>query len=193
MFKNGTITERNPATGMVRVSFLEDENIVSDWISIVVPFASKNSLFAMPDVGEQVACMMDEHCENGVCLGAIYSNDVKPKQSGDDISSVEFSDGTKVIYDRGAHTLNIDTKGDITIKTTKNVKIECLNATVKASATTKIDSPNTQITGILTVDGNIIGKAAIQAVGDIRAGNGVTGLLTHTHSNAAGPTTPGVG
>jgi len=42
----------------------------------------------MPDVGEQVACMMDEHCENGVCLGAIYSNDVKPKQSGDDISSV---------------------------------------------------------------------------------------------------------
>jgi phage baseplate assembly protein gpV len=28
----------------------------------------------MPDVGEQVACLMDEHDEEGAVLGSIYSS-----------------------------------------------------------------------------------------------------------------------
>ena len=133
MLRYGTVSEKDSGGGKLRVEFGED-GIVSDWLPMVVPAGAKNSFFALPDVGEQVACIMDAHAENGVVLGAIYSAEVQPKQAGDDITSVQFDDGTKVVYDRAAHTLLVDTVGDITIKTTKDVVVECTKATINAQA-----------------------------------------------------------
>ena len=198
------------------MEFTED-GIVSDWLPMVVAAGAKNSFFALPDVGEQVACLMDTHAENGVVLGAIYSANTKPKQASDDISSVEFSDGTKVIYDRAAHTLLIDTVGDVTIKTTANVLVECVNATVKASTKTLLDTPNAQFTGNVQIDGglgvngageikgNVTARGTINVSvdvnvqggvttgGDVRAGSGTVGLLTHIHPTPAGPSSPSTG
>lgn len=212
MMRFGTVSERDSSAGLLRVEFTED-GIVSDWLPMVVAAGAKNSFFALPDVGEQVACLMDAHAENGVVIGAIYSADIKPKQASDDISSVEFSDGTKVIYDRAAHTLQIDTVGDVTIKTTANVLVECVNATVKASTKVVIDTPNAQFTGNVKIDGTgeIVGnvtarsnvnvsvdvnvQGGVTAGSDVRAGSGTVGLLTHTHAAAGtvGTPTPGVG
>ncbi len=216
MLRFGTVSEKDSARGLLRVEFAEDE-IVSDWLPLVVSAGAKNSFFALPDVGEQVACMMDANAENGVVLGAIYSEETQPKQASDDISSVEFSDGTKIIYDRAASTLLIDTVGKITIKTTADVAVECVNATVKASTKTTVDSPNSQFTGNVKIDGGLdvsgTGKVSgnltaqsslnvsvdvnvqgqIGAGGDIRAGGGAVGLLTHTHPTPSGPSGSGVG
>lgn len=216
MLRYGTISEKDSAGGLLRVEFAED-GIVSDWLPMVVAAGAKNSFFALPDVGEQVACMMDTTAENGVVLGAIYSADTKPKQASDDISSVVFDDGTKVVYDRAAHTLLVDTKGDITIKTTANVLVECVNATVKASTKTLLDTPNAQFTGNVQIDGglgvngsgtiqgNITGRANVSVTGnvntqgniissaDVRAGGGAVGLLTHIHPTAVGPSGIGGG
>lgn len=212
MLRYGTVSERDSTGGLLRVEFTED-GIVSDWLPMVVAAGAKNSFFALPDVGEQVACMMDAHAENGVVLGAIYSANTKPKQASDDISSVEFSDGTKVIYDRAAHTLLIDTVGDVTIKTTANVLVECVNATVKASTKITLDTPNAQFTGNVKIDGtgevsgnltargnvnvsvDVNVQGGVTTGGDVRAGNGTVGLLTHTHAVAGtvGTPTPGIG
>lgn len=216
MMRFGTVSERDSSAGLLRVEFTED-GIVSDWLPMVVAAGAKNSFFALPDVGEQVACLMDAHAENGVVLGAIYSADTKPKQASDDISSVQFSDGTKVIYDRQAHTLLIDTVGDVTIKTTANVLVECVNATVKASTKTLLDTPNAQFTGNVQIDGGLGVNGAgeikgtvtargnvnvsvdvnvqggVTAGSDVRAGNGTVGLLTHIHPTPAGPSSPSTG
>jgi phage baseplate assembly protein V len=216
MLRYGTVSEKDSAGGLLRVDFSED-GIVSDWLPMVVAAGAKNSFFALPDVGEQVACLMDTHAENGVVLGAIYSSEVKPKQAGNDISSVVFDDGTKVIYDRAAHTLLIDTVGDVTIKTTANVLVECVNATVKASTKTLVDTPNAQFTGNVQIDGGlgVNGAGEIKGTvtargnvnvsvdvnvqggvttgGDVRAGSGTVGLLTHIHPTPAGPSSTGVG
>jgi len=212
MMRYGTVSERDSTGGLLRVEFTED-GIVSDWLPMVVAAGANNSFFALPDVGEQVACLMDTHAENGVVLGAIYSAKTKPKQASDDISSVEFSDGTKVIYDREAHTLLIDTVGDITIKSTANVLVECVNATVKSSTKIVLDTPNAQFTGNVKIDGTgeIVGtvtarsnvnvsvdvnvQGGVTTGGDVRAGSGTVGLLTHTHAAAGtvGTPTPGIG
>lgn len=210
MMRFGTVSERDSSAGLLRVEFTED-GIVSDWLPMVVAAGAKNSFFALPDVGEQVACLMDTHAENGVVLGAIYSANTKPKQASDDISSVEFSDGTKVIYDRQAHTLLIDTVGDVTIKTTANVLVECVNATVKASTKITMDTPNAQFTGNVKIDGtgevagnltargnvnvsvDVNVQGGVSTGGDVRAGNGTVGLLTHIHPTPAGTSSPSTG
>jgi phage baseplate assembly protein gpV len=50
---------------------------------------------------------MDEHCENGVVGGAIFSKSKKPSNGNKDKSYVKFDDGTTVTYDRAAHSLDI--------------------------------------------------------------------------------------
>lgn len=101
--KFGVISSTEPTTGRVRVSF--DENgIVSQPLPILVA-GTGNKYFHSFDINEQVACLMDEHLENGVVLGAIYSNQVAPGSVSDDVARVQFSDGAIVQYDRNAREL----------------------------------------------------------------------------------------
>ena len=196
----GTVCEKDPAKGMLRVDFEEDD-IPSYWMPMLTAAVAQNSFFSLPDIGEQVACLVDAHCETGVVLGAIPSDNVKPKLASADISSAVFSDGTKVSYDRESHVLAIETVGDIKIKTTGNVQVECTNATVKAAVKTTIDTPTAEFTGALTVNGNFTAKAqslfvgAVNAQSTIRAtGNifalTVIGLGTHKHTVGTTPTSP---
>jgi phage baseplate assembly protein V len=99
MIKFGFISEIKPEEGRVRVEFKEDE-ITSGWIPVVVQGSKGNKHFHTFDVGEHVACHMDEHCENGVVVGAIYNSEDTPKVQGKDIWGVEFKDGAQIKYDR---------------------------------------------------------------------------------------------
>ena len=61
----------------------------------------------MPDIGEQVACLMDENSEDGVILGAIYSSeDVSATQSEKQLS-VNLEDGSYINADKENQTLTV--------------------------------------------------------------------------------------
>jgi len=61
----------------------------------------------MPDIGEQVVCLMDLRDEAGAVLGAIYSEaDVPPVNSADKFY-LGFKDGARFEYDRVAHVLDV--------------------------------------------------------------------------------------
>lgn len=220
----GIVTEYDPATGKARVS-LPDDDIVTDWLAIVVPSAAQTSFTQPLDVNEQVAVVLDEDGENGFIMGATYNADKTPKNSGKDISAVTFSDGSTISFDRSSHTFTLDLKGgNVVIKTDADVQISCVNATVTASGKTKLDTPETECTGNLKVAGNLeitgnttgsgnfstsgnlsvfgdsqiagrLNAGDVETVGDVRAGAGVVGLLTHTHAaaGAVGTPTPGIG
>ncbi len=103
-----------------RVQFPDRDNIVTYWLPICLPKVQDDKFFWMPDVGEQVLVLMDEHDENGAVVGSLGSTvDQAPGWATANTFGVQFSDGTVVRYDRAAHALTaaLGSGGSATIST----------------------------------------------------------------------------
>lgn len=77
MLKFGVVTNINPILAQARVQFADDD-VLSYWLPILQQKTQKDKFYAIPDIGEHVACLMDENSEEGVILGAIYSSADSP-------------------------------------------------------------------------------------------------------------------
>lgn len=194
MLRFGHISELDASKGMARVKFDED-GIVSDWLQVVVRNSISNKQESWFDVNELVACMMDEHSEEGVIIGALYDYNNAPPIGDKDTVGVTFSDGAKVTYNRSTHTLTVDCTGD------GSVVVNCKTATVRALESVTVDTPTATFTGDVTIHGgvsatgNIQTQGSIDATGDVTALSGAPlaiSLLTHMHPTAApgSPSTP---
>ncbi|MGI9158242.1 MAG: phage baseplate assembly protein V [Saprospiraceae bacterium] len=106
MLKFGNICDIDAAKGLARVEF-DDDGITSAWLPVVTLGSSGNKYSHAFDVNEHVACLMDENAENGVIIGAIYSNAAQPDGGNKDNVRVKFSDGAEVQYDRAASKLTV--------------------------------------------------------------------------------------
>lgn len=106
MLRFGNICDIDAAKGLARVQF-DDDNITSAWLPILTNGSGGNKFTHAFDVNEQVACLMDQQSENGVILGALYSQDEVPPVTSADIVAVKFADDTLVKYDRAAHKLSV--------------------------------------------------------------------------------------
>ena len=106
MLKFGTVTSINPLTAKARVEFAED-NINSYWLPILQHKTLRDKFYSMVDVGEQVACLMDETSEDGVILGAIYTrvNDVPGFDKNQHL--IQFQDGSFIEFNKETQTLTI--------------------------------------------------------------------------------------
>jgi phage baseplate assembly protein V len=202
MIRFGQVTEIDPAKGLCRVNF-QDDGIVSAPIPVLQLFSFKNKGSRVFDINEHVACLMDENCEHGVVLGAIYDTGNQPDGATADKLRVKFQDGASFEYDRSNGTLNIDGIKKLIVTAQTDVKInvpvvnvECQNATVKADATVTIDTPTTTVTGLLvaaaiqtqpgaggsgklTITGDVEVSGKIDAVGEVKSGS--IGLTSHKH------------
>jgi phage baseplate assembly protein V len=116
MLRFGTISDIDASLGMARVSFIED-GTVSDWMPLIVSKTGNDKFFYIPDVKEQVACMMDDKCLRGVILGAVYSDNRKPSPSdtGDGIVSIVFSNGDKIKYDGSTGQMDLKASGGVVV------------------------------------------------------------------------------
>jgi phage baseplate assembly protein V len=103
----GIVKQQDVATARVRVTFRDLDQMTSYWLPVVVQKSQDDKAYWMPDIGEQVVCLMDAHCEAGVVLGAIYSQaDTTPAASADKLH-IGFKDGAAFEYDRATHVLDI--------------------------------------------------------------------------------------
>ncbi len=90
----------------VRVQFPDRQNLISYWLPMLALNSQNNKDFAMPDVGEQVACLMDEKFRNGIVLGAFFQGvDQPPAGMTLDKRHTTFKDGATLEYDRALHVL----------------------------------------------------------------------------------------
>ena len=106
MLRFGIVSQIDPINVQARVSFEDDES-TSYWLPILQIKTLKDKFYAMPDIGEQVACLMDENSEDGVILGAIYSTeDVSATQSEKQLS-VNLEDGSYINADKENQTLTV--------------------------------------------------------------------------------------
>ena len=106
MLRFGIVSQIDPINVQARVSFEDDES-TSFWLPVLQTKTLNDKFYAMPDIGEQVACLMDENSEDGVILGAIYSTeDVSTTQSEKQLS-VNLEDGSYINADKENQTLTV--------------------------------------------------------------------------------------
>src|SRR5262249_30052845 len=82
------------------------------WLPVLVTKSQEDKAYWMPDVGEQVICLMDERDEAGVVLGAIYSSVDQPPVTDENKYHITFKDGTSFEYDRSQHVLELSFRDD---------------------------------------------------------------------------------
>jgi phage baseplate assembly protein V len=192
MLRFGTISEVKPEKGLAKVNFAED-GIVSAWIPIVQNNTLGDKNYRSMKVNEHVACMMDEHCENGVIVGAIYNSTDTPPYAGEKVG-VKFEDGTEIVYDKGAGTYTINNpNGKIIITADADVEITCTKLVVTGDV--EVTGDVDVIGSIDSLDG-ISSQGTIYSLTDVTAGPTSISLTTHLHAGVTpgpsltGPPTP---
>lgn len=106
-FRVGIVQAQDTANAKVRVVFPDYDEMISWWLPVIFAKTQDDKFYWIPDIGEQVVCLMDLRDEAGAVLGAIYSAaDVPPVNSADKFH-IAFKDGANFDYDRVAHLLNL--------------------------------------------------------------------------------------
>ena len=148
-------------------------------------------------------------------IGSFYAGDVEPPETTADRRTVVFKDGTRICYDRAAHTLTVTIAGTVivfdqqtgSITVPESASVFCKKALVQASESVTIDSPDTLFTGNIKVQGLITGQGGFTVTGgggvvancDIQLNGTLTAtedvvasgisLNSHTHTAPHGETT----
>lgn len=192
LLRFGVVTQTDESKALVRVQFTDMDGMLSYWLPVLHHKTLNDKQYWMPDIGEHVVCLMDENAEEGVVIGAIYStSDVVPVSSKDKYY-VRFNDGTVIEYDRAAHRLTADVKGDIKIKITGKCDADVQGTvTVKSTSNIILQAPSINImsytggssAGYITGDFNIIGNLNVE--GNIHATGSIIddGGNTNNHSH----------
>lgn len=186
LIKIGEISSIDPAKCTARVVFDDEDSIVSFDLPVLQRNSLKNHDYAMPDVGEDaIVLFFGEGQEDGVILGSIYAGEVTPPESTENRRTVVFDDDTRVCYDRAEHKLTVTIEGtevvfnrqDGSITVPNAVTINCTTATVNASSGITLDTPKTDVTGVLNVAGLITGNGGLAVSGGGGAAVTVTGNM----------------
>ncbi len=106
MLRFGIVSQINPVLAQARVSFEDDES-TSFWLPILQTKTLKDKFYSMPDIGELVACLMDENSEDGVILGAIYSSEDVPVVTSEKQISLNLENNSLINIDKETNTLTI--------------------------------------------------------------------------------------
>jgi phage baseplate assembly protein gpV len=163
-FRVGIVQEQDAALARVRVVFPDYDEIVSWWLPILFPKTQNDKAYWIPDVGEQVVCLMDLRDEDGAVLGAIYSSaDVAPADSADKFH-LGFKDGASAEYDRAAHVLDLKFQDNAEIK--YDAGAHALTVSLPNGATFNLTATGAQV----TIDSN--GNVSVRSPGQVQLGTG---------------------
>lgn len=102
------ICEDEKKRGKVRVQLRDGQSMVSHTISTVQKRVLKDQDIQLPDINEPVVCLFSgQGCEEGVVLGAYYSEREKAPEQPPSHMYKKFNDGAEMYYDREGHEMKI--------------------------------------------------------------------------------------
>jgi phage baseplate assembly protein gpV len=182
-FRVGIVQQQDPAHAKVRVVFPDYDQVVSWWLPVIFAKTQNDKAYWIPDVGEQVVCLMDLRDEAGAVLGAIYSDADLPPVNSADKFHLAFKDGASVDYDRAAHVLDLKFQDTAEIKYDAGAHVldlklqdrgeirydagaHALSVNLPTGATFNLTTGAAQVQ--IDANGNVIIKAA----GQVRLGSG---------------------
>lgn len=186
LIKIGEVSSVDPEKCTARVVFDDEDSLVSYDLQILQRNTYENQDYQMVHPGEDVVCLfLGPGQEDGFIIGSLYAGEIKPPEASLDRRTVVFSDDTRVCYDRHEHKLTVTIEGteivfnrqDGSITVPNAVTINCTTATVNASSGITLDTPKTDVTGVLNVAGLITGKGGLAVSGGGGAAVTVTGNM----------------
>ena len=120
--KHGLVSEVDAIGHRVRVTFDDNDNVVSAWLPVLTPLASKDNLYCLPDVDEEVACVFennDSEQGDGFCVGSVYNDKNKCKVNDINKKRIDFDGGSFIEFDRSTGNLLFNITGEFTVKASK--------------------------------------------------------------------------
>ena len=178
--RTGKVCEYDSLHHRARVRF-PDMGIISSWLPVIHASTYDNAYESPLLPGEHVACMVSGNgAEFGYILGAVYDDKNEARLAQDNLHGITFSDGTRIVYDTGSHslqvsspeTVNIDAQNSITLKADK-VSVDAKAVALSGGSSGSMDlsartitatAPRTAISGetvtisgtTITLSGNVI-------------------------------------
>ncbi|QIH08913.1 MULTISPECIES: phage baseplate assembly protein V [unclassified Pseudomonas] len=168
----GEVSAVDYLTCRIRVRLDERDGVESYWLNVPQrnTQGTKRRLL-MPELGEQVAVLLDADGVGGVYLGGVYSTAEPPPVVDEDTDYVRFSDGTVSTYDRAAGVMMLDCVGALLVKCGRNITVEAGEPVVVKAPSATLNIPqvtlngNLQMKGNLQVDGNVSASGTVIDVG----------------------------
>ncbi|OHX10251.1 baseplate protein [Chromobacterium sphagni] len=152
----GTVSASKP--GFARVRLPDLDNMRTMWLPIAYAKTQDDKACWTYDSGEQVAVLLDARGEDGVILGAVYSEADTPPTSSPDKFMVRFKDGALLEYDRASHVLIVSGVQKVVVEASATVLVQ-------AGAKVTVDAPDTEFSGNVLVKGKLVGQGGMAISG----------------------------
>lgn len=120
------VTQIDAANYMVRVKYPAQDNVESGWLQVLTVKSHKDKYFALPDIDEQVLVLHLPGAQDvGYVLCTAYSalNPVPAGADSEDITMVNWGDGTWFKHDRGSGDVEMHITGNLTLAVGGNIDI----------------------------------------------------------------------
>lgn len=150
----------------IRVRLDERDGVESYWLNVPqrnTQGTQRRPL--MPELGEQVAVLLDADGVGGVYLGGIYSTAEPPPVVDENTDYVRFSDGTVSTYDRAVGVMTLDCVGAVVLKCGRVITVEAGESVVVKAPSAILDIPQVTLNGNLQVNGDINTTGSVMDVG----------------------------
>lgn len=184
LIRFGTIASVDLANALVTCTI---GDLTTDAIPWFAGRAGGTRKWSAPTVGEQVVVFAPGGDTSlGFAMPGFYQDSFAAPSSSATVDMVEFLDGSTVQYDSSSNTLTVSVSGN------GNVVVNCQQATVNASTSVTLNTPNTHATGNVQIDGNlgVTGTMAIQGVG--ASGGNVSTFAGSIHVTSGDVTADGI-
>ena len=86
--RHGKISAVYPERHTVRVTFEDADEVVSAEMPYLTTSASKNNLYRLPDIEEEVVCIFEGNDAgegDGFCIGSFYNEKNVPRETNQDV------------------------------------------------------------------------------------------------------------
>lgn len=176
----GEVSGVDYPTCRVRVRLDDRDGVESYWLHVPqrnTQGTQRRPL--MPELGEQVAVLLDADGVGGVYLGGIYSTAEPPPVVDEDTDYVRFSDGTVSTYDRAAGVMTLDCVGALLVKCGRNITVEAGEPVVVKAPSATLNVPQVSLNGDLLIKGNLLVDGNVEATGTVIDGGGNSNHHSH--------------
>ncbi|WP_110970257.1 phage baseplate assembly protein V [Pseudomonas huaxiensis] len=170
----GEVSAVDYLTCRIRVRLDDRDGVESYWLNV----PQRNSQGTkrrplMPEIGEQVAVLLDDDGVGGVCLGGVYSTAEPPPVDDEDTDYVRYRDGTVVSYNQAAGVMSVENVGELVVSCARGVTLQTGEPVI-----VKAPAVNLKVSQV-TLDGNLQVNGDISATGTVMDAGGNSNHHSH--------------